>query len=271
MADIFLSYASANRSNAEALANVLEKLGWKVWLDERIPLGLSYPQVIYKNLKTAKCVIVLWTKASAASEWVQIEASEGAKRKILIPILLENIEIPLEFRRYQTAKLIGWRSANQYHPEFQKLYARLTELLDDPRYSPEGPPFSCVNPEPSPIMRKFFIAGVAVLSIIAIWVLASIIDFPPHTSNSVSSEPPQPEMIAKDKIEENYKKGIQLHDAGNYKEALQWLDIAADQGHSEALKKAISMLVERKVVDKNDKKLNELISKAKALEEKKQE
>ncbi|HMU69280.1 MAG TPA: TIR domain-containing protein [Nitrosomonas sp.] len=267
MADIFLSYASSNRTNAETLAIVIQKLGWTVWWDRQIPIGLTYDEVIEKNLKAAKCVIVLWTKASAASDWVKNEASEGAKRKILIPILLENIEIPLEFRRNQTAKLIDWRSATQYHPEFPKLYTRLTELLGHPRYSPEGPPFKEFNHQPSivieapppPPWRKFFIVAAVILSLVVIVPpLVNIVNPPPTTSSSAQiDELPPLNMSA----EQSYQKGKQLFDSKKYKEAFIWLEAAAHQDHIGAINKVIEMYSDGKGVDENYGKVAEWVEK----------
>jgi len=45
----------------------------------------SFDEVIEKAIADAKCVIVLWSAASVASEWVRNEASEGKRRGILVP------------------------------------------------------------------------------------------------------------------------------------------------------------------------------------------
>jgi hypothetical protein len=44
------------------------------------------------------------------SEWVQNEAAEAANRKALVPVRIEDVRPPLEFRRLQTADFLDWRS-----------------------------------------------------------------------------------------------------------------------------------------------------------------
>jgi hypothetical protein len=39
---------------------------------------------------------------------VKTEAAEAMRRKILVPVLIEDIKIPLEFRRLQAADLSTW-------------------------------------------------------------------------------------------------------------------------------------------------------------------
>jgi len=106
--DIFISYASRDRPTAEALAAALRKEGWSVWWDRTIPPGKSFDEVIELALNAAKCVIVLWSKASVTSDWVKVEAADAAKRRILIPAVIEDVSIPLEFRRIQAANLVDW-------------------------------------------------------------------------------------------------------------------------------------------------------------------
>jgi len=103
MADIFISYARADRPRAETLAAALHQTGWSVWWDREIPPGRSFDEVIEEALSQASCVVVIWSEASVRSEWVKTEAAEAAARRILVPILADSARIPLEFRRTQAA------------------------------------------------------------------------------------------------------------------------------------------------------------------------
>jgi hypothetical protein len=108
MSDIFISYAREDRAKAQSLAAVFQKQGWSVWWDRSIPPGRSFDEVIEQALAAARCVVVIWSKASASSDWVKTEAAEGLSRKILVPVGTEEINLPLEFRRLQTVDLTSW-------------------------------------------------------------------------------------------------------------------------------------------------------------------
>ena len=116
MSDIFISYAREDRDKAKALAELFQQQDWSVWWDRNIPPGRSFDEVIEEALGAAKCVVVLWSKNSASSDWVKGEAAEALQRKILVPVRIESANVPLEFRRLQTVDLSDWKGGTG-HPE----------------------------------------------------------------------------------------------------------------------------------------------------------
>lgn len=130
MSDIFISYARTDRVKAKLLADALARQGWSVWWDRNIPPGRSFDEVIENALDSAKCVIVLWSQQSVSSAWVKTEAGEGARRRILIPVLIENVKVPLEFRRIQTASLLDWQGTSD-HDGLGDVLDAVRHLLDD--------------------------------------------------------------------------------------------------------------------------------------------
>jgi hypothetical protein len=125
--DIFISYASPDRPFAQRLAKALQSEGWSVWWDRVIPPGKTFDAVIEEALDSAKCVVVLWSASSVTSDWVKVEAAEAARRRILIPALIADATIPLEFRRIQAASLVDWTGPTD-HPGFQSLATSIGEL-----------------------------------------------------------------------------------------------------------------------------------------------
>jgi TPR repeat protein len=121
MADIFISYSREDEQTAQHLRDVLVSQGYDVWRDkEGIITGKSWEKSIEEALTAAKCVIVLWSRAALGSHFVRDEAEVGRNAGKLVPVQIDNSEIPLGFRGIQTANLGGWRGEIE-HPEYRKL------------------------------------------------------------------------------------------------------------------------------------------------------
>lgn len=130
MTDIFISYASADRPRVKPLVDALGQKGWSVWWDRTIPAGKTWDRVIEAALSDARCVIVLWSRDSVQSDWVRTEADEAKRRGILVPALLDEIDIPLAFKRIQAANLAGW-SGMLPSAEFEELARAVSEVLSN--------------------------------------------------------------------------------------------------------------------------------------------
>jgi acyl carrier protein len=128
MGDIFISYARSDREKARLFAETLQQEGLSIWWDPEIPPGQTFDSVIEEAIDSAKCVIVLWSENSVRSDWVKTEAAEGKRRNILIPVLLDEVKIPLEFRRIQTADLMNWKGERASR-EYQKLLIAIQDIL----------------------------------------------------------------------------------------------------------------------------------------------
>jgi hypothetical protein len=154
VSDIFLSYASEDRLRVKPVVDALEARGWSVWWDPTIRPGQIFARVIQEALDKARCVVVLWSRESVESDWVQTEAGEGLKRKILIPALLDVVVIPLEFRRIHAANLVGWSGALPYSG-FEELARAVEGLLGLPAAQPAkvsaaAAPSAIIQPAPPP-------------------------------------------------------------------------------------------------------------------------
>jgi TolB-like protein len=108
VADIFLSYASEDRERVALLVESFERQGWSVWWDRHIDPGQHFDSVIEEQINAARCVVVAWTRYSIDADWVRSEALEALDRKILVPVRLDDVRLPMAFRRIQTVDLVGW-------------------------------------------------------------------------------------------------------------------------------------------------------------------
>jgi TIR domain len=91
MADIFISYAKADRPLALKLAAMLEAEGWKTWWDTSLTIGDDFRNEIMTELGRARAVIVIWTDASIKSDWVRSEAGRAQADRKLIPVKLPHL------------------------------------------------------------------------------------------------------------------------------------------------------------------------------------
>lgn len=129
MGHTFISYARVDEDFVSLLASALETAGIAIWLDRRIAAGRHFDDVIDAALDSASAVIVVWSESAVLSQWVRAEASEGLKRRILIPITIDGSRIPLEFRRLQTLDFRSW-NARADAREFRLLLDALRTHLD---------------------------------------------------------------------------------------------------------------------------------------------
>ena len=128
MADIFLSYAREDEARIQPLISAFTKEGWSVFWDRHIPAGQTWRSHIGQALGDAKCVIVAWTRFSVVSSWVSEEADVGRQRGVLVPILLDTVEVPIGFRSIQVANLTEW-APGQNSPRFEQLLDDINALM----------------------------------------------------------------------------------------------------------------------------------------------
>jgi hypothetical protein len=128
LADIFVSYASQDRSLVAPLVERLEAEGYSVWWDRRIEAGAEFSKNIEFELDNSKVVIVAWSVSANDSSWVKDEASAGHEQGKLIPICIDAERPPMGFRQYQALEFTGWKadtSAPAYHDLCQSIRSRL--------------------------------------------------------------------------------------------------------------------------------------------------
>jgi hypothetical protein len=162
MRDVFISYARDDREHAAALASALEGRGVSVWWDRQIAPGQTFDDVIEDALTGARCVLVLWSPRSTESRWVRAEASAAADRGVLIPVLVEPVEPPLEFRNIQAADLSGW-SGDVDAPELKELFATVSAMVGKPA-NPVPPMRRSAARDMPPAFQKVAIALVSLVA-----------------------------------------------------------------------------------------------------------
>jgi len=129
MTDVFISYDRDDRADAARIAQALERKGWSVWWDRNILGGETFEHTIQRALADARCVLVLWSTSSVASSWVKDEAAEGARRGILVPVLIDSVPIPLGFRQLHAVMLPRTTLAEENTSDFDDLIKSVEHVL----------------------------------------------------------------------------------------------------------------------------------------------
>ena len=151
MPRIFISYAREDLAAAQSFAGALEGAGHQVWWDHHLRAGSRFSWDIAEALRAAEAVVVLWSKVSIESAWVQDEAAEGLEGSRLVPIILDGSKPPLGFRQYHAVDMSGWGGgAGAFRPLMDAIEATLVgKVVGAPPVRREtGPaqPAICVLP-----------------------------------------------------------------------------------------------------------------------------
>jgi len=111
MADVFVSYKAEDRRRIEPLVRALESDGLSVWWDAHIGGGDHWRETILKNLQSAPCVLVVWSKRSIGTEgeFVQDEATRAKRLGSYLPVCIDKVNPPLGFGEMQALTLQGWK------------------------------------------------------------------------------------------------------------------------------------------------------------------
>jgi hypothetical protein len=102
---VFISYSHADAAFVDKLAMQLVQHRTQIWLDRwELKVGDSIVDRVQQAVAGASALIVVLSKASVASEWCKKELNVGLireleeKRVVVLPVLIEDCEIPLFLR-----------------------------------------------------------------------------------------------------------------------------------------------------------------------------
>ena len=183
MADIFISYASEDRNRVRPLAEALIERGFNVWWDRSLAAGQDYTAIIEKELKDAKAVIVVWTQSSTNSTFVRDEAGRARDEGRLVPVMLDQAQIPLGFGAFQAEDFTRWNGGANA-PQMQLLVEVLSAKLSGRE----------VNT--SEIERRRRRLGTRIRIVSLLTVVALIAGIAWVVNDFVAPDPPPPDLRA---------------------------------------------------------------------------
>lgn len=110
MAQVLISYSSADRERAKELQQQIEAYDVTVWLDQqRLTGGKPFHREIAQAIKEAQAVVVIWSPTAVESDWVYAEAQRGKRQKKIVSVRIEpeggGLELPLPFDALHTIRI----------------------------------------------------------------------------------------------------------------------------------------------------------------------
>lgn len=129
MADIVISYKSDERGRAGFVVALLEAAGFSVWWDQKLAAGESYSSRIIDEIDQAKCLVVLWSKASATSDWVRGEAKVADEAGKLVPLKMDDVRIPPPYNMKHTINLVHWKGSPA-DPAWHEVIGAIRSVVD---------------------------------------------------------------------------------------------------------------------------------------------
>lgn len=133
---VFLSYSNRDREMADAVQNELQKQGFEVVRLDDLPPGSDISAAIIKAIQNSDAVVVLLSKASSRSRWLDAEvaasfvAGDGEGPKRLIPVRIDKeASIPTLLQGRTWLDFSNPQERNQAGPLLARaLRARLPEV-----------------------------------------------------------------------------------------------------------------------------------------------
>ncbi|MFN8401466.1 MAG: toll/interleukin-1 receptor domain-containing protein [Anaerolineales bacterium] len=134
--NIFMSYSRRETGFVDDLTHRLEKAGFNIWLDYRrlIP-GTPWAGQIQKGLQEAEVVLLVVSKDSIASQYVELEWRHvlNEKNKRIILVLFEAVKLPDELKKYEWVDFRG-----SYEAGIKELILQLKQPIRETQAPPES-------------------------------------------------------------------------------------------------------------------------------------
>jgi tetratricopeptide (TPR) repeat protein len=165
---VFISYATADRSEALRVCKAIERRGTKCWISMRdVAPGANYQEAIVQSLRAARAVILVFTNAANSSDEIKKELSLASRYHVpVIALRLQDVE-PSDAFAYEL-------STRQWINAFESWDRSIDTLVERVRQISGAEPVAAVAVTPAPRGAGFLskprvaIAGVAGLLLLAL-------------------------------------------------------------------------------------------------------
>lgn len=147
MADVVISYAVENEATARQLAEGVGKLGYGVWRPEG-GSNAATADAVTDHIADSKAVVVIWSSAASASDWVRAEANIARGMKKLIQVSADGNPPPVPFDAARVSSISTWLG-DDAHPGWDAIKAALAGLAGPPAAPPLEPAEPVAAPPPT--------------------------------------------------------------------------------------------------------------------------
>lgn len=149
MAEVVLCASRDNDATIRQLAAAVGALGYSLWQDESPAPDPASFDAVSAEIGAAKAVIVIWSEAAAASDWVRAEANVAAGQKKLVQVSADGRLPPIPFDPAQMISILTWRGEDD-HPGWRGVKAALATLCGPPPAPAAAIPVAAPPPPPPP-------------------------------------------------------------------------------------------------------------------------
>ncbi len=218
--DIFISYARVDQEFARRFAEAFVREGFNVWWDAALHSGQTFDEIIERELRAARAVVVLWSPRSVASRWVRAEATLADRSGTLAPAIIEPCDRPIIFELTHTVDLCHWDgdltdpSWRVYVQDLQRLIGKDGSGSGDAAPLDPSRVVARAGPSPAPAAAQEFnkaLAGGNVESLLsAISSLQETMRKQGGQGGGTAKAPPQPDVQDEEEATQFYTAADQF-------------------------------------------------------------
>lgn len=166
MAEVFISYSSADKSAADAVCAALEADGTSCWIAPRDIVAGSYAAAIIRGIRASKMLVLIFSSHSNKSPQVEREIERAVSlNKVIYPLRIENILPSERLELFISAE--QWMDA--FEPPLEDHLARFSHNVKELLSGVETPP------PPEPKISPIWTIAATILCVFALIVLVNTI------------------------------------------------------------------------------------------------
>lgn len=171
--DIFISYSSKNQQAAEDICSAFERSGIKCWMAQRDTPVLNYAAVITDAVKSAKAVVLIFSKEAAKSQWVEKEINIAVdNRKAIVPYMIDNVRLKDYGGFYLMLNNLQWiQSDSDHNSSVTELISMVSKIIGMGNREDGG----AADGEKKKTKRKRWVKWVAIAIVAEILLIAAVI------------------------------------------------------------------------------------------------